>query len=302
MQVSNATEVVLYLVAATSFNGFGKCPDSEGKNENLLAQNYLTALANKNYDILLKNHVADYQKYFNRVSLSLNNNPENNQPTDERLKRYTDGNTDSALEALYFQFGRYLLISCSRPNGLPANLQGIWSNSLRPPWSSNYTININTEMNYWMAEMCNLSEMHQPLLNQIERIAKTGTATAKNFYGMKGWVAHHNSDIWGLSNPVGDLGKGSPSWANWAMGGTWLSQHLWEHYQFTGDKKYLQTVYPTMKGAAVFCLDWLMKDKNGYYVTAPSTSPENIFITKKRYQKRCVSGNYDGHGFDLGFI
>ena len=185
------------------------------------------------------------------------------------------------------------MISCSRPDGIPANLQGIWNNSVRPPWSSNFTTNINTQMNYWMVEMCNLSELHTPLLKWIGYMAKTGKETTKNFYNARGWTVHHNSDIWALSNPVGDKGKGSPSWANWAMGGAWLSQHLWEHYAFTGDKNYLQnTAYPLMKGAAVFCEDWLVEDKNGYLVTAPSTSPENVFITEKGEKGSGSSSSY----------
>jgi alpha-L-fucosidase 2 len=276
--ISDATEAVLILTAASSFNGFDKCPDSEGKDEKALVENYLKLSENKDFEQLKTDHVADYQGYFNRMSFSLNGNPNVDLPTDQRLLKYTEGAKDPALESLYFQFGRYLLISCSRPNGLPANLQGIWNNSVRPPWSSNYTININTEMNYWLAEMCNLSELHTPLLNHIKNIAATGIETAKNFYNARGWVAHHNSDIWALSNPVG----GMPMWANWTGGGTWLCQHLWEHYAYTGDKKYLaETAYPLMKDAAIFCSDWLIEDGKGHLVTAPATSPENLFITDK---------------------
>lgn len=276
--ISDATEAVLILTAASSFNGFDKCPDSEGKDEKALVESYLKLSKNRDFEQLKNAHVADYQGYFNRMSFSLNGNPDVDLPTDERLLKYTEGAKDPALESLYFQFGRYLLISCSRPNGLPANLQGIWNNSVRPPWSSNYTININTEMNYWLAEMCNLSELHTPLLNHIKNIAVTGKETAKNFYNARGWVAHHNSDVWALSNPV----SGEPMWANWTGGGNWLCQHLWEHYAYTGDKKYLaETAYPLMKDAAIFCSDWLIEDGKGYLVTAPATSPENIYITEK---------------------
>lgn len=280
--ISDASEAVLIISVGSSFNGFDKCPDSDGKDEKAIADKYLKASLPLSVDAIKKAHIADYQKYFKRVSFSLNGNPTVDLPTDERLIQYANGGKDSALESLYFQFGRYLLISCSRPDGIPANLQGIWNNSVRPPWSSNFTTNINTQMNYWMVEMCNLSELHTPLLKWIGYMAKTGKETTKNFYNARGWTVHHNSDIWALSNPVGDKGKGSPSWANWAMGGAWLSQHLWEHYAFTGDKNYLQnTAYPLMKGAAIFCEDWLVEDKNGYLVTAPSTSPENVFITEK---------------------
>jgi alpha-L-fucosidase 2 len=280
--VWDASEAVFVLTVASSFNGFDKCPDSEGKDEKALADNYLKLSNNKSFEALKIAHIADYQGFFNRMSFNLNGNPSVDLPTDQRLLKYTEGAKDPALESLYFQFGRYLLISCSRPSGLPANLQGIWNNSVRPPWSSNYTININTEMNYWLAEMCNLSELHTPLLNHIKNIAATGRETAKNFYGANGWVAHHNSDIWGLSNPVGDLGNTLPMWANWTMGGAWLSQHLWTHFAYTGDKKYLQNfAYPLMKESAIFCKDWLIQDGKGYLVTAPATSPENMFITDK---------------------
>jgi alpha-L-fucosidase 2 len=278
LQISDATEVILFLSAATSYNGFDKCPVSEGKDESKLAEQYLNAAWSKSFEQLKKNHISDYQHYYKRVNLSLNGNPKIDLPTDDRLSRYTKGESDTGLEALYFQFGRYLLISSSRPGGIPANLQGIWNHHVRPPWSSNYTTNINTEMNYWMVESCNLSELHTPLLDLIGRVAITGKETARNFYDASGWVLHHNTDIWATSNPV----SGSPSWANWPMGGAWLSQHLWEHYQFTGDVDYLRkAAYPIMKDAAVFCLDWLVEDKNGKLVTAPSTSPENVYITDK---------------------
>ena len=278
IHVQDATEAILFLSAATSFNGFDKCPDKDGKDEDMIANKYLRDAFNKNYDDLLKAHVEDYQMYFNRVSLQLDGSNNANLSTDERLKQYTSGASDVGLEALYFQFGRYLLISSSRPDGIPANLQGIWNNEVRPPWSCNYTTNINVEMNYWMAETANLSELHEALINQVQRLSITGKQTAKNFYNMPGWVVHHNSDIWALSNPV----SGSPVWANWPMGSAWLCQHLWEHYMFTGDKNYLQKMaYPIMKDAAVFYLSWLIQDKNGYLVTAPSTSPENEFVTDK---------------------
>jgi alpha-L-fucosidase 2 len=201
---------------------------------------------------------------------------------DERLRIYTDGAKDPALETLYFQFGRYLLLSSSRPGGVPANLQGIWNKEVRPPWSSNYTTNINAQMNYWPAEVTNLSEMHLPFIDYIKTAAVTGKGTASDFYHTRGWAVHHNSDIWALSNPVGDLGQGDPMWANWTMGSPWLSQHLWWHYEFTKDRKYLKEVaYPLMKSAAEFCIDFLVEDKNGFLVTAPSMSPENKFIDDK---------------------
>jgi alpha-L-fucosidase 2 len=281
ISIKNATEATIFISAATSFNGFDKCPDSDGKDENKLAAGYLKTAIQKSWTDLLARHYADYHKYFNRLSFSLQAPADNRNallPIDERLVAYTNGAKDPGLETLYFQYGRYLLISSSRTKGVPANLQGIWNKELRPPWSSNYTTNINTQMNYWPAEETNLSEMHQPLIDFIGNLAVTGKATAAEFYHTRGWAVHHNSDIWALSNPVGDLGNGDPTWANWTMGSPWLSQHLWWHYQFTKDKKYLkETAYPLMKGAARFCMDFLVPYK-GYLVTAPSGSPENMFI------------------------
>ncbi|HSC52000.1 MAG TPA: glycoside hydrolase family 95 protein [Phnomibacter sp.] len=285
VHIRQATEAIVYITAATSFNGYDKCPVSEGKDEGALVAGFLEKAVKKSYPTLRKEHMADYQKYFNRVSLKLKDTIGEKRnsmlPSNERLAAYSKGGYDPFIEALYFQFGRYLLISCSRPGGPPANLQGIWNKELRAPWSSNYTININTEMNYWPAEVTNLSEMHQPLLDWLKDLSASGSRTAKEFYHAKGWVAHHNSDIWCTSNPVGDLGAGNPSWANWYMGGNWLCRHLYEHYLYTGDKKFLaEYAYPIMKQAALFTLDWLVKDNEGYWVTAPSTSPENWFKDK----------------------
>ena len=279
VRIKDASSVTLIVAAATSFNGFDHCPDAA---EDQLAANEIDKAAPKSYAQLRADHIADYQKYFNRVALQIDSGaPGKNAelPTNERINAYTGGAADPGYETLYFQYGRYLLISSSRPGGPSANLQGIWNKELRPPWSSNYTININTQMNYWPAEVTNLSEMHQPLFGLIKNLAVTGKTTARQFYNMDGWVAHHNTDIWAASNPVGDKGHGDPKWANWAMGGNWLCRHLWEHYLFTNDKVFLkQEAYPLMKGAATFCINWLVKDKDGYLVTAPSLSPENDFI------------------------
>lgn len=282
--ISGASEAVVLVSAATSFNGFDKCPDSEGKDEIKLVTDDINSADGFKFDKLVERHHADYSRYFDRVSFSLHPSfPDDatHLPTDERLRRYAKGGKDLALEALYFQYGRYLLISSSRLKGVPANLQGIWNKELRAPWSSNYTININTQMNYWAAEAVNLPEMHESLLTLISNVASTGRYTAQHFYGTRGWAANHNTDIWALSNPVGDLGKGDPQWANWPMGGNWLCQHLWEHYRFTGDQQFLRDIaYPVMKSAAQFTLDWLVEDSSGYLVTAPATSPENVFITE----------------------
>ncbi|WP_437921222.1 glycoside hydrolase family 95 protein [Sphingobacterium sp. LRF_L2] len=284
IHVEGATEVMLYLTAATSFNGFDKCPDKNGKDEKKIAHSYIDAIAGKTYPMLFADHVADFQSFFNRVTLALDEGGQNpvlkNLPSDFRLKLYSYGNQDAELEEFFFQYGRYLLISSSRSSEAPANLQGIWNKEFRAPWSSNYTININTQMNYWPAEPGNLSELHQPLLNFVKNLSSTGRKTAQEYYKTRGWVAHHNTDIWGLSNAVGNLGDGDPSWANWYMGGAWLSQHLWEHYAYTRDLDYLKNeAYPIMKEAALFCVDWLI-ERDGKLITSPSTTPENLFWYK----------------------
>ncbi|MEI6949067.1 glycoside hydrolase family 95 protein [Paraflavisolibacter sp. H34] len=284
IHVKGANEVLLLLTAATSFNGFDKCPDKEGKDEAALAAATLQKALGRGYAALRSRHTTDYTALFNRVSFQLKDSIARNEaallPSAERLQAYTKGSYDPSLETLYFQYGRYLLLSSSRPGGPPANLQGIWNKELRAPWSSNYTININTQMNYWPAEVTHLSELHQPLLRWIQDLAKTGRVTAKEFYNARGWVAHHNSDLWALSNAVGDRGAGDPVWANWYMGANWLCRHLWEHYLYTGDKEFLRQAYPVMKGAAEFSLDWLVPDSAGNLVTAPSTTPENKFKDK----------------------
>lgn len=277
LQISKASDVTLYISAATSFNGFTMRPDTQGKDEDSIASNYLKKALEVPYEQIKQEHILDYQNYFNRVFLNIGSNSASEFPTDERLLAYAKGKADPSLEALYFQFGRYLLISSSRPGGTPANLQGIWNKNQRPSWGSNYTTNINLEMNYWPVETLGLSELTQPLINFIGNLSVTGKEIAKNFYNMSGWAVHHNSDIWAHANPVGHQ-KGDPKWANWALGSPWLSQHLYEHYRFTKDVNFLrETAYPLMKGAASFCKDWLV-EKDGYLITAPSTSPENVFI------------------------
>ncbi|MCC8018255.1 MAG: glycoside hydrolase family 95 protein [Rikenellaceae bacterium] len=273
--ISGATEAVLHITAATSYNGYKKRPDTEGKDENRATLVLLDSAAGTGYEKLKEDHITDYRTYFDRVRLHLGANPEAEAwPTDRRLEEYAQGAVDPGLEVLYFQFGRYLLISSSRPGGVPANLQGIWNHNPRPSWGSNYTTNINVQMNYWPAPMLNLPEMELPLIDQIERWAVNGQEAARNFYGMRGWTIHHNSDIWASATPV----QGDPKYANWALGAPWLCQHLWWHYQYTTDRDYLQNrAYPLMKEAALFCDDWLV-EKDGYWVTAPSTSPENVFL------------------------
>lgn len=279
--LKNATEVLIYVSIATSFNGFDKNPATEGLNDKAIAMENLNKAYAKSFEKLKQSHLVDYQKFYNRVSLNLGKTKAPNLPSDERLLRYADGKEDKNLEVLYFQYGRYLLISSSRTMGVPANLQGLWNPHLNPPWSSNYTMNINLEENYWLAENTNLSEMHLPLLSFIKNLSVTGKVTAKTFYGVnEGWTAAHNSDIWAMTNPVGQFGKEDPMWACWNMAGAWLSTHIWEHYVFTQDKKYLQNEgYEIMKGASQFCLKWLVEDKNGNLITSPSTSPENQYVT-----------------------
>jgi len=280
LHVSDASEAVILLSIATSYNGCDKDPGMEGKDEKKSASDYLEKASALSYNNLKSRHINDFQSLFNRVSLSLNNAEAPDLPVYQRIINYTDSVADYELEALYFQFGRYLLLSSSRRGGIPANLQGIWNPHLRPPWSSNYTANINAEMNYWPAEVTNLSEMHEPLLEFIGRLPKTGEITAATFYRCGGWCCSHNTDIWAMTNPVGNFGNGDPVWANWSMAGPWYSLHLWEHFAFTCDTTWLRDyAWPLMKGAARFCLDFMVSDPRAYLVTAPSTSPENKFKT-----------------------
>ncbi len=282
--VRNATEAVILVTVATSFNGFDKDPFKFGLDEKAIVSERIKKAESLDFQRLMKAHLSDYQKYFDRVQLKLNDTPSvlkpDLVPIDARLKAYKEGAIDPALEALYFNYGRYLLISSSRTKGVPANLQGLWNQMIMPPWNSNYTVNINTEMNYWLAETCNLSEMHQPLLSFLGNLAQNGRATARNFYNAGGWCVAHNSDIWAMSNPVG----GQTMWANWYMGGTWLSTHLWEHFSFTQDTVFLEKyAFDLMCGASQFCLDMLIDDGKGNLVTSPTTSPENQYKTPQGY-------------------
>lgn len=253
------------------------------------------------YDEFYARHLADYKAIYDRVKINLGGSKETahlSAITSQLLKDYTDGGGKSRyLEELYFQYGRYLLISCSRTKGVPANLQGLWTPHLWSPWRGNYTVNINLEENYWPAFVANMAEMAQPLDGFIQSLAVNGVYTAKNYYGIdEGWCSSHNSDIWAMTNPVGEKNE-SPMWANWNMGGAWLVNALWERYQFTQDKDYLRTVaYPLMKGAARFCLHWLIENPKqpGELITAPSTSPENEYKTDKGYHGvTCYGGTAD---------
>ena len=240
----------------------------------------MDAAEGKDPDAMREAHIADYKSIADRLELRLAGDDDPalaEMPTDRRLVRYAEGAADPGLEMMYFRFGRYLLISSSRADGVPANLQGIWNADRYPAWGSDYTTNINLQMNYWPAEPLAMSDLTAPLHRFIKDASVNGAQIARNMYGMRGWTVHHNSDIWAAANPVGEK-EGDPMWANWAMGGAWLCQHLFEHYRFTLDAEFLRgTAYPLMKGAAEFLLDWLV-ERDGEFFTAPSTSPENAFI------------------------
>jgi alpha-L-fucosidase 2 len=278
--VNGADEVLLVVATATSFNGFDKSPVLEGKDPASEATAIFEAVPNYDWDALYARHVADYSKLFSRVVLNLG--AESDQPTSTRLLEYQEGSGDHDLIALYFQYGRYLMIASSRNGTPPANLQGIWNHRVQPPWGSNYTMNINTQMNFWPAEITNLPELHHTLFDFMEKLAVNGATTAKVNYGIEsGWVAHHNSDVWAKTSPPGGGDwddRGSPRWSAWPMGGAWLTHHLWEHYLHTGDRAFLaKKAWPLMQGSADFLMNWLVEDANGYLVTNPSTSPENSF-------------------------
>lgn len=268
ISVEHATVATLYIAAATNFVNYHNVKGNESKKASAL----LAGAMKKEYSEALKAHTDYYQSQFNRVSLSLGgeNTKTARQETVKRIAGFSQGN-DPALAALMFQYGRYLLISSSQPGGQPANLQGIWNHQLNAPWDGKYTININTEMNYWPAEVTNLSETHEPLFDLVQDLSVTGRETARTMYGCNGWVAHHNTDIWRVTGPVDKAFYGT-----WPVGGAWLTTHLWQHYLYTGDKDFLRKSYPAMKGAADFFLGYMIPHpKYGWKVTAPSMSPEH---------------------------
>lgn len=269
--IDDANSAIIYFAAATNFRE---------KDPNMKCEQYLEAVR-KPYEQLRSAHADDYSRFFKRVDLKLNATAPN-LPTDERLNRVIAGNVDRHLETLYFQYGRYLLISSSRPGTMATNLQGIWNDQIHPAWGSNYTININTQMNYWPAEVTNLSEMHEPLFDLIDRMRIDGRKTAKGIYGARGFVAHHNTDLWADTVPAG----GAP-WGLWPTGAAWLSLHLWDHYDYTRDKKFLdERAYPIMKEAAEFFVDYLYDDGKGHLLSGPSPSPENRFRLSDGYIAR----------------
>ena len=293
-----ADEATIWLVNATSFNGFNRHPVTQGAPYLEQANNRAWHTRNVSFADVLRRHVDDYRRYFARVALSLSRlSPyHGDKTTDRLLKNYNQGDAeaDRYLETLYFQYGRYLLISCSRTPGVPANLQGLWNPHQWAPWRGNYTININLEENYWPAFNCNLAEMALPMDGFVAALAENGRHTNQNYYGIgRGWSAGHNSDIWAMANPVGEKNE-KPEWANWAMGGAWIVETLWEKYLFTRDDSFLRTTaYPLMRGAAEFLLDWLIPNprKPDELITAPATSPENEYVNSQGYHGMTVYGS-----------
>jgi alpha-L-fucosidase 2 len=265
--VTNADAATILVALATSYKNFEDVTaDPVAANKARIA-----AAAKISPDQLLARHTQEHQRLFRRVSLDLGRSDAMQMPTDERVRNFSKNDNDPQFAALYFQFGRYLLISSSRPGGQPANLQGLWNQSMSPMWGSKFTININTEMNYWPSEICNLGECVEPLIAMVKDLSKTGARTAQEMYGAKGWVAHHNTDLWRASGPIDGANSGM-----WPSGGAWLSLHLWDHYAFNPDVAYLKEAYPVMRGAAEFFLDTLVEEPtNKWLVTCPSVSPEN---------------------------
>jgi alpha-L-fucosidase 2 len=267
ISVEHADKLELRLVAGTDY--FGKQPEN-------LCDEYFQLSKGKTFEQIKRDHIDEYQGYFNRVSLNLPESAAAGFATDERIDAQKRGVNDPSLAVLYFQFGRYLLISCSRPGSLPSNLQGIWADGLKPPWNSDYHININTQMHYWPSEITNLSECHVPFLEFIGRLRENGRKTAKELYGCSGFTAHHTTDAWHYTTSFG-----LPQYGMWPMGAAWSATHIWEHYLFTEDKQFLKTYgYPVMREAALFLSDFLTENpKTGKLITGPSMSPENVFVT-----------------------
>ena len=269
LEVNGADEAVVLISTGTNFTDYRTLSADADKE----ALDILNAAASKAYKSMKKAHVAQYKAYFDRVSFDLGTTPAAAATTDVRIRDFASGD-DPQLVELYLQFGRYLLICSSQPGNQPANLQGIWADGLSPAWDSKYTTNINVEMNYWPAEVTNLSELHEPFITMVKEVAQTGAETAKTMYGTRGWVLHHNTDIWRITGPVDFAASGM-----WPTGGAWFCRHLWEHYLHTGDKDFLAEVYPVMKGAAEFFVDFMIPEPDhGWMVVAPSNSPENAFM------------------------
>lgn len=278
IMVENADSAVVIISAHTSFAGFDVQPYLQGREYEIPCLEKLDSAGSKPYDKLLSRHIADYEHYFNRVYLNTGESEASALPTDKRLYRFKEGHSDPALYSLLFQFGRYLLISSSREGTQAINLQGIWNSALRAPWSSNYTMNINTQMNYWPVFPCALGELQQPLVGLIKELSVTGRVTAREVYGARGFTSHHNADLWRLTSPVGNHLKGSAVFAYFNVSAGWLCRHLFDQYEYTLDTQFLKDeAYPVMKSAAEFLLDIMTVDKDGYLLICPSTSPENVY-------------------------
>ena len=287
--VKNADSAVILFAVRTSFAGWDKHPVLEGREYRVPCMRDLDEAAELGYQRLRERHVADHRSLYDRVSLELGGGEEKNLPTDERLYAHENGGEDLALYALLFNFGRYLIIAASREGTEATNLQGIWNDSICPPWNSNYTININTEMNYWPVLMCNLPECNRPMIELIKEIAVSGRRTAQEYFGVPGFVSHHNTDLWRKSTPVGARRRGTAVFAFWPMSSGWFVRHLWEHYEYTMDEKYLRNeAYPVIRAAADFYRAVLTEDPtDGTLIFAPSTSPENQFLLNG--ERRSVS-------------
>lgn len=310
LQLTDCSEAVILISNVTSFNGAGNDPVKQGRDYRTDVRNRIDKAAQREYDELMARHVEDYSTLFNRFSIDLGTTDKATAalPTDKQLLNYSPdvlekaGNTSAFnpdLEELYMQYGRYLLISSSRTPNVPANLQGLWNERILPPWSSNYTSNINVEENYWPSGPANLSEMQQSLIGFIKQLPRTGRQSAQSYYGVsEGWNLGQNTDIWAMTCPVG-MHEGDPVWACWTMGGAWMSTHLWEHYAYTMDKAYLADVFPTLKGAADFCMNWLI-EHDGHLMTAPGTSPENVYLIND-YGKDTKNIGYRGSTLYGGF-
>ena len=280
LKLTGASEVTLYFTVKTSFQGFDKHPFLEGKETVHTCEEAWKKLAARPYDELKSRHRSDYRRFYDRVSFSLGEDSNYYTPTDVRLKEFAQNGQEKGIFPLLFQYGRYLLISSSRPGTQPANLQGIWNDQMRAPWSSNYTVNINTQMNYWPVFTCNLGEMNAPLAQLVKDISISGRKTAESYYGARGFVAHHNIDLWRITTPIGPQGtRGAAKWGFWPMGAAWLCRHLFEQYEFTLDKEFLRNeALPILKEACLFGLDILSKNDQGYLWISPSTSPENEYL------------------------
>lgn len=275
LTVSDATETIVIFCTEDSFNGYDKHPVLNGKEYKNTCIRHLNEISEIPYETTEREHIQTFSSYFNRVSLDLGSDRKGDIPTDKRLLKHNGGSSDIGLYTLMFNFGRYLIISGSAPGSQPTTLQGIWNNKVDAPWSSNYTVNINTEMNYWPVLPCNLSEFNEPLIEMIKELSVAGEKTAKHLYNAHGFCAHHNIDIWRYTDPA----RGNAQWGFWPMSGGWFCQHLFNHYLYTNDKNFLkETAFPILKKCAEFFFDMLVEDGDGFLIMSPSTSPENDFL------------------------